>query len=196
VPPGYWWRGRAGQTSRRRICGAAGATTVEALRRSVYRGFEQHIWAGDAGPAAPRVLVLTTFDLDEYVFAALGAGASNFLLNDARPEDLLAAVRAVAAGDAMIEPSATRRWLRRCRAGREGRVCFAGGADRPGDAGAGAGGQRSYHGKIAAGLCVADLAGRRTGLGPPSSRATPPRRWWMSEFPDTRAETSVSSSCP
>lgn len=62
-------------------------------------------------PAAPRVLVLTTFDLDEYVFAALGAGASGFLLKDARPEDLLAAIRAVAAGDAVIAPSATRRLL-------------------------------------------------------------------------------------
>lgn len=62
-------------------------------------------------PSPPRVLVLTTFDLDEYVFAALGAGASGFLLKDARPEDLLTAIRAVAAGDAVIAPSATRRLL-------------------------------------------------------------------------------------
>jgi len=58
-----------------------------------------------------RVLVLTTFDLDEYVFAALKAGASGFLLKDARPEELLAAVRNVAAGDAVVAPSATRRLL-------------------------------------------------------------------------------------
>jgi len=64
-----------------------------------------------ADPDGPRVLVLTTFDLDEYVFAALRAGASGFLLKDARPDDLLGAIRAVAAGDAVVAPSATRRLL-------------------------------------------------------------------------------------
>ena len=59
----------------------------------------------------PRVLVLTTFDLDEYVLSALHAGASGFLLKDARPEELLGAIRAVAAGDAVVAPSATRRLL-------------------------------------------------------------------------------------
>jgi len=63
------------------------------------------------GDAAPRVLVLTTFDLDEYVFSALRAGASGFLLKDAQPEELLAAIRAVASGDAVVAPSATRRLL-------------------------------------------------------------------------------------
>lgn len=58
-----------------------------------------------------KVLVLTTFDLDEYVFAALKAGASGFMLKDARPEDLLNAIRAVAAGDSVVAPSATRRLL-------------------------------------------------------------------------------------
>ena len=58
-----------------------------------------------------RVLVLTTFDLDEYVFAALKAGASGFLLKDARPPELLSAIRNVAAGDAVVAPSATRRLL-------------------------------------------------------------------------------------
>ncbi len=62
--------------------------------------------AGDA-----RIVILTTFDLDEYVVAAIKAGASGFLLKDAPPEDLLAAVRAVHAGDAVIAPSATRRLL-------------------------------------------------------------------------------------
>jgi DNA-binding NarL/FixJ family response regulator len=56
-----------------------------------------------------KVLVLTTFDLDEYAFTALRAGASGFLLKDAPPEDLLAAVRTVHAGDAVIAPSTTRR---------------------------------------------------------------------------------------
>ncbi|MET0695686.1 MAG: response regulator transcription factor, partial [Propionibacteriaceae bacterium] len=58
-----------------------------------------------------RVLMLTTFDLDEYVFAALKAGASGFLLKDARPAELLTAIRNVAAGDAVVAPSATRRLL-------------------------------------------------------------------------------------
>lgn len=58
-----------------------------------------------------RVLVLTTFDLDEYAFAALKAGASGFLLKDARPADLLNAIRNVAAGDAVVAPSTTRRLL-------------------------------------------------------------------------------------
>jgi DNA-binding NarL/FixJ family response regulator len=58
-----------------------------------------------------RVLILTTFDLDEYVMAGLRAGASGFLLKDARKEDLLSAIRAVASGDSVIAPSATRRLL-------------------------------------------------------------------------------------
>ena len=58
-----------------------------------------------------RVLVLTTFDLDEYAFAALKAGASGFLLKDARPADLLNAIRNVAAGDAVVAPSTTHRLL-------------------------------------------------------------------------------------
>ncbi|SDS70905.1 response regulator [Microlunatus soli] len=72
---------------------------VEATRRLVSAGL------------ATRVLILTTFDLDEYVFAALKAGASGFLLKDARPEDLLSAIRNVAGGDAVVAPSATRRLL-------------------------------------------------------------------------------------
>jgi DNA-binding NarL/FixJ family response regulator len=60
---------------------------------------------------APRVLILTTFDLDEYVFAGLKAGASGFLLKDAPPADLLTAIRTVASGDAVIAPTATRRLI-------------------------------------------------------------------------------------
>ncbi|MEP6798760.1 MAG: response regulator transcription factor, partial [Lapillicoccus sp.] len=60
---------------------------------------------------APRVLVLTTFDLDEFAFAALRAGASGFLLKDAGPTDLLAAIRAVHAGDSVVAPSTTRRLI-------------------------------------------------------------------------------------
>ena len=58
-----------------------------------------------------RVIILTTFDLDEYVYAALRAGASGFLLKDTQPADLLAAIRAVASGDAVVAPSVTRRLL-------------------------------------------------------------------------------------
>jgi DNA-binding NarL/FixJ family response regulator len=64
-----------------------------------------------AGDEAPRVLILTTFDLDEYVYAGLRAGASGFLLKNAPPDELLAAIRAVAAGDAVVAPSVTRRLL-------------------------------------------------------------------------------------
>ncbi|MGO1480070.1 MAG: response regulator [Brachybacterium sp.] len=62
---------------------------------------------------APKIIVLTTFDLDEYVVSAIRAGASGFLLKDAQPEDLLGAIRTVHRGDAVIAPSATRRLLER-----------------------------------------------------------------------------------
>ncbi|MFI0412053.1 response regulator [Actinomadura sp. 3N508] len=67
----------------------------------------------DADPAGvrPKVLVLTTFDLDEYVYEALGSGASGFLLKDASAADLVNGVRVVAAGDALLAPSITRRLI-------------------------------------------------------------------------------------
>ncbi|MDQ1042176.1 response regulator transcription factor [Streptomyces sp. V4I2] len=68
----------------------------------------KRIIADAAGPA-PRVLILTTFDLDEYVYGALRAGASGFLLKDSGPERLLAAVAAVGGGDALFAPTVTRR---------------------------------------------------------------------------------------
>ncbi|WP_106396378.1 response regulator [Actinocorallia populi] len=64
-----------------------------------------------AEPSAPKVLVLTTFDLDEYVYEALRAGASGFLLKTATGRDLAEAVRVVAAGDALLAPSVTRRLI-------------------------------------------------------------------------------------
>jgi DNA-binding NarL/FixJ family response regulator len=64
-----------------------------------------------AAPVAPKVVMLTTYDLDEHALAAIRAGASGFLLKDATPEELLAAVRTVHAGDAVIAPSTTRRLL-------------------------------------------------------------------------------------
>ena len=75
---------------------------VEATRRIIASGLDT------------RVLVLTTFDLDEYVFSALKAGASGFMLKDARPEELLAAIRTVASGDAVLTPRITRKVLGRC----------------------------------------------------------------------------------
>ncbi|MFD5311435.1 response regulator [Streptomyces ardesiacus] len=63
----------------------------------------------DGGPS--RVLILTTFDLDEYAYSGLRAGASGFLVKDAQPEELLSGIRAVATGDAVVAPSLTRRLL-------------------------------------------------------------------------------------
>ena len=74
---------------------------IEATRRVVERG------------DTPKVLVLTTFDLDEYVYAALRAGAAGFLLKDAGPSELLSAIRAVHTGDAVVAPGPTRRLLDR-----------------------------------------------------------------------------------
>ncbi|MBK6010930.1 response regulator transcription factor [Streptomyces sp. MBT53] len=76
-----------------------GMDGIEATRRVVA--------AGDRS----RILILTTFDLDEYAHEALRAGASGFLLKDAHPEELLAGIRAVASGDAVIAPALTRRLL-------------------------------------------------------------------------------------
>jgi DNA-binding NarL/FixJ family response regulator len=81
----------------------AGVDGIEATRRML----------ADAGEAAPGVLMLTTFDRDEYVYGALRAGASGFLLKDAPPEDLVAAIRVVASGDALIAPAVTRRLIER-----------------------------------------------------------------------------------
>jgi DNA-binding NarL/FixJ family response regulator len=64
-----------------------------------------------AESAGVRVIILTTFDLDEYVFGALRAGASGFLLKDTLPEDLITAIRVVAAGEALLAPSVTRRLI-------------------------------------------------------------------------------------
>jgi DNA-binding NarL/FixJ family response regulator len=74
----------------------------------------REILAGDApdnGPPRPHVLMLTTFDLDDYIYEALRAGASGFLLKDATTAELVHAVRVVAAGDALLAPSVTRRLI-------------------------------------------------------------------------------------
>jgi DNA-binding NarL/FixJ family response regulator len=66
-----------------------------------------------ATPGGPKVLILTTFDLDEYAFAAIKAGASGFLLKDVPPAELITAIRSVHSGDAVVAPSTTRRLLDR-----------------------------------------------------------------------------------
>jgi DNA-binding NarL/FixJ family response regulator len=76
-----------------------GVDGIEATRRITAAGDRTH------------VLILTTFDLDEYVFAGLRAGASGFLLKDARPEELIAGIRAVATGDSVVAPSLTRKLM-------------------------------------------------------------------------------------
>jgi DNA-binding NarL/FixJ family response regulator len=85
------------------------------IRMPVMDGVEatRRITSSDAEAAGPRVLVLTTFDADEHVVDALRAGASGFLLKDVTPADFVAAIRVVAAGDALIAPSVTRRLLDR-----------------------------------------------------------------------------------
>jgi DNA-binding NarL/FixJ family response regulator len=99
--------------------GAAALTQVQALSPAVVLmdvrmpgmdGIEATQRILEAHPDT-RIIVLTTFDLDEYAFAALRAGASGFLLKDVRPHALVAAIRSVAAGDAAISPRVTRRML-------------------------------------------------------------------------------------
>lgn len=82
------------------------------IRMPVMDGI-QATWQITQSPqtAAVRVLILTTFDLDEYVYGALRAGASGFLLKDTPPADLLAAIRVIAAGDALLAPAVTRRLI-------------------------------------------------------------------------------------
>jgi DNA-binding NarL/FixJ family response regulator len=83
---------------------------LEAARKLLGPG---HDAAGgaDGGAHRPKVLMLTTFDVDDYVYEALRAGASGFLLKDAPPADLIAAVRVVAEGEALLAPSVTRRLI-------------------------------------------------------------------------------------
>jgi DNA-binding NarL/FixJ family response regulator len=99
--------------------GAAGVSMASALQPDVVLmdvrmpGMDgiQATAAIVAARPASKVLILTTFDLDQYVFAGLKAGASGFLLKDAPPTELLTAIRTIAAGDAVLAPTATRRLI-------------------------------------------------------------------------------------
>ncbi|WP_281262327.1 response regulator [Saccharothrix carnea] len=102
-----------------------GLEAVEAVRRTVpdvvlmdirmpeLDGLEATRRILTGGESEPRVIILTTFDLDHYVYAALSAGASGFLLKDVTPEHLVAAVRMVRSGDALLAPAITRRLVER-----------------------------------------------------------------------------------
>jgi DNA-binding NarL/FixJ family response regulator len=82
------------------------------IRMPVMDGLEAtRLITGDDATSSTRVLILTTFDLDEYVFEALRAGASGFLLKDTLPDDLLSAVRVVAEGEALLAPKVTKRLI-------------------------------------------------------------------------------------
>jgi DNA-binding NarL/FixJ family response regulator len=86
---------------------------IEATKRILADVAATDAAAGAASAAPTRIIILTTFDLDEYVYAALTAGASGFLLKDVTPEHLVAAVQLVRTGDALLAPSITRRLVER-----------------------------------------------------------------------------------
>jgi DNA-binding NarL/FixJ family response regulator len=155
---------------------STGAEAVEMTRRThpdvvlmdvrmpVMDGIEAtRLITGSAETSATRVLIVTTFDLDEYVYSALRAGASGFLLKSTQPSALLSAISIVAAGDALLAPSVTRRlvseFVRRPPPAETGRPA-AGPAD-PALAGITAR-EREVLALIAAGLSNAELADRLT----------------------------------
>jgi DNA-binding NarL/FixJ family response regulator len=152
----------------RRITGAAANGSRPARTETGGTGTGGTEPAGGAAPADPRVLILTTFDLDEYVFSALRAGASGFLLKSTQPADLITAIRVVADGDSLLAPSVTRRlvaeFVRRpavSAAGAENRAGAPGGwpAARAGDCLAGiTSREREVLALIATGLSNAEIA--------------------------------------
>ena len=102
--------GRAGVALARRV---RPDIVLMDIRMPDLDGVEATRQLASAGSSSPKVLILTTYDADEYVVEALRAGASGFLLKDAPPQQLVDAIRVIAAGDALLAPSVTRRLLDR-----------------------------------------------------------------------------------
>ena len=128
-----------------------GTDGIEATRQLV----------ADAGGVPPKVLILTTFDLDEYVFDALRAGASGFLLKDVTAERLFEAVRVVAAGEALLAPAVTRRLISEFARLRPQAVAgLPGAADRPGALAALTPRETEVLCLVAEGLSNTEIAGR------------------------------------
>jgi DNA-binding NarL/FixJ family response regulator len=100
-----------GQEAVRKAAEARPDVVLMDVRMPVMNGLEATRLIVGGGASAPKVLVLTTFDLDEHVYQALRAGASGFLLKDSSGQQLAEAVRVVAAGDALLAPSVTRRLI-------------------------------------------------------------------------------------
>ena len=107
-----------------------------------------------AAPDGPKVLILTTFDLDEYAFAAIKAGAAGFLLKDVPPAELISAIRSVHTGDAVVAPSTTRRLLDRFA------VLLPEGDQRRQDTGVLTAREREVMVHVARGLSNAEIAAR------------------------------------
>ena len=106
------------------------------------------------GEQAPRVMILTTFDLDEYVYDALAVGASGFLLKDAQPEELVAGIRVVASGEALLAPTVTRRLIEDFSRARPARMDSPPGIDELTPR------EREVWGLLAQGLSNAEIAER------------------------------------
>ncbi|GIH48122.1 response regulator [Microbispora rosea] len=107
-----------------------------------------------AAPDGPKVLILTTFDLDEYAFAAIKAGAAGFLLKDVPPAELISAIRSIHSGDAVVAPSTTRRLLDRFA------VLLPEGDARREDAGVLTAREREVMVQVARGLSNSEIAAR------------------------------------